>query len=363
MQRLITANIKARPTRAAISIVAVAMGVILTLILGGIVSGTLNDYVNRTMRIGADFIIQEGGASIFYAVSGANLPVKLADKLREEPGILAVAPVLSKFTSAESNFGLVFGIDLESYKEFPGRLQIIRGRESLQGDEAIVDELYAASHKVEPGMSLDLLGHRWTISGICRAGAVVRVFLPLQMMQQLNGTPDKATIMFVKMRPGSDASSVLKSLHEHYSGFNISDPATLKEQSSMPGFKELQFTVTLVSGLIGFMVILMAMYSTIFERTREIGILKSLGASRRFIITMILRESAIICCLGVILGIGISIFIRMIVVSAVPTLQVEMGLAEMIKGIILGLLGGTLGALYPAYKAARMDPVRALSYE
>jgi putative ABC transport system permease protein len=363
MQSLISANIKARPTRAAISVIAVAMGVILTLIVGGIVSGTLNDYINRTMRIGADFIIQEGGASIFYAVSGANLPIKLADRLKEEEGILAVAPVLSKFTAAESNFGLIFGIDLASYKEFPGRLQIIRGRESLEGDEVIIDELYAASHKVEPGMSLNLLGHQWTISGICRAGAVVRVFVPLQMMQQLNGTPDKVTIMFVKVKPGSDADAVLKSLHERYSGLNISDPATLKAESSMPGFKELQFTVTLVSGLIGFMVILMAMYSTIFERTREIGILKSLGASRKFIITMILRESAIICCAGVMLGIGVSVLIRMIIISSVPTLQVELGLWEMIKGIILGLLGGTLGALYPAYKAAQMDPVRALSYE
>jgi putative ABC transport system permease protein len=363
MQRLITANIKSRPTRAAISVIAVAMGVILMLIVGGIVSGTLNDYINRTMRIGADFIVQEGGASIFYAVSGANLPIKMADKLREESGILAVAPVLSKFTSAESNFGLVFGIDLASYKEFPGRLQIIRGRESLIGDEVIVDELYAASHKVEPGMNINLLGHTWTISGICRAGAVVRVFVPLQKMQELNGTPDKVTIMFLKLKPGSDANAVLKSLREQYAGLNISDPATLKEQSSMPGFKELQFTVTLVSGLIGFMVVLMAMYSTIFERTREIGILKSLGASKKFIITMILRESAIICCLGVVLGIGVSILIRFIITSAVPTLQVEMGFVELVKGVILGLLGGTLGSLYPAYKAARMDPVRALSYE
>lgn len=363
MQSLITANIKSRPTRAAISVIAVAMGVTLTLIVGGIVSGTLNDYVNRTMRIGADFIVQEGGASIFYAVSGANIPIKLADRLMEEPGVLAVAPVLSKFTSAESNFGLVFGIDLASYREFPGRLQIIQGRESLQGNEVIVDELYAASHKVEPGMNVNLLGQQWTISGICRAGAVVRVFVPLQTMQQLNGTPDKATIMFVKTQPGVDTAALLESLHERYPGLNISDPATLKEQSSMPGFKELQFTVTLVSGLIGFMVILMAMYSTIFERTREIGILKSLGASRRFIITMILRESAIICSLGVMLGIAVSVLIRMVIMTSVPTLQVEMGLVELIKGIILGLVGGTLGALYPAYQAARMDPVRALSYE
>jgi putative ABC transport system permease protein len=363
MHSLIAANIKSRPTRAAISIIAVAIGVILTLIIGGIVSGTLNDYVNRTMRIGAELIVQEGGASIFYAVSGATLPIKLAERLRQEPGVVSVAPVLSKFTAAESNFGLVFGIDLASYRKFPGRLQIIKGRESLEGNEIIVDELYAASHKVEPGMTLNLLDHQWKISGICRAGAVVRIFVPLEIMQQLNGTPDKATIMFVKLETNSDAGAVLKSLRENYPGLNISDPATLREQSSMPGFTELQFTVAFISALIGFMVILMAMYSTIYERTREIGILKSLGASRSFIISMILKESVIICTLGVLLGIGVSVLIRALIVSSIPTLQVEMGPEELIKGVILGLLGGTLGALYPAYKAARMDPVKALSYE
>jgi putative ABC transport system permease protein len=363
MHSLIAANIKSRPTRAAISIIAVAIGVILMLIIGGIVTGTLNDYVNRTMRSGADLIVQEGGASIFFAVSGATLPIKLADKFAEEPGVVAVAPVLSKFTAAESNFGLVFGINLASYGKFPGRLQIIKGRESLEGDEVIIDELYAASHKVEPGMTLNLLDHQWTISGICRAGAVVRIFVPLEKMQQLNGTPDKVTIMFIKLDPNSNANEVLKNLRYRYHGFNISDPATLKEQSSMPGFRELQFIVPFISGLIGFMVILMAMYSTIFERTREIGILKSLGASRRFIITMILKESAIICGLGVLLGIGMSIFVRTVIISSFPTLQVEMGPADLFNGVILGLLGGTLGALYPAYKAAKMDPVKALSYE
>jgi len=110
-------------------------------------------------------------------------------------------------------------------------------------------------------------------------------------------------------------------------------------------------------------VILLAMYTTIFERTREIGILKSLGASQRFIVSMILKESAIICSLGSVLGIVASEIIREVVVSQFPTLQVAMGVEDWIRGLILGLLAGTLGAMYPAYKAARMDPVKALSYE
>ena len=134
-------------------------------------------------------------------------------------------------------------------------------------------------------------------------------------------------------------------------------------ETRLPGLNEFRMLVVLVSMLLSFMVILLAMYTTIFERTREIGILKSLGASRRFIVGMILKESAMICGLGAFLGIVVSEVIRVIIVSRFPTLQVSMTMVDLLRGLLLGLLAGTLGALYPAYKAAKMDPVKALSFE
>ncbi|MBM3788866.1 MAG: ABC transporter permease, partial [Acidobacteria bacterium] len=174
MENLVAANLRARPTRTVISILAVAIGVTLMLIIGGITSGTLGDYLDRTLSVGADFILQPSGSSIFYAFSSATLPVRLADKLKEAPEIGIVAPVLSMFSS--SDFGLVFGIDLASYNQLPGRLKITEGRESLEGNEVIVDELYARSRNVSVGSTISLLNHKFTISGICRSGAVVRVF-------------------------------------------------------------------------------------------------------------------------------------------------------------------------------------------
>jgi len=364
MENLITANIRSRPTRAFISIFAVALGVVLMLIIGGIARGTLDDYLGRTVGLGADYILQPTGSSVFYAFSNAALNIKLAGKIAEVQGIAAVTPVLAKFSS--SDFSLVFGIDMESYNQFDGRLKVISGRESLKDDEVIIDQLYAESKKLAPGMKMSVLNHEFTVSGICRPGAVVRIFVPLKTLQKLNGTPDNVTIMFIKAAPGSDIPAVFQDLRRQFPNYSLaraSDSNLLLADARLPGFKEFRMTVVLVSMMLSFMVILLAMYTTIFERTREIGILKSLGASRRFIVGMILKESVIICCLGALLGIGISEVVRKIIITKFPTLQVAMSVDDLIRGLILGLVAGTLGALYPAFKAARMDPVRALSFE
>jgi len=364
MESMVAANMRARPARTFISVLAVAIGVILMLIIGGIVSGTLNEYLDRTIGVGADFMLQQSGGSVFYAFSGATLPVKLGEKLKEIPGVGAVTPILAKFSSVD--FGLVFGIDLASYNEFPGRLQILSGRSSLTGDEVIVDELYARLHQLEPGRSLTVLNHKFTVSGICKSGAVVRVFVPLATLQDLNGTPDKATIMFIKAAPGVEPSRLDVELRDAYPGLELRstrDASILLADTKMPGMKEFRLTVIVVSMLLSFMVVLVAMYTTIFERTREIGILKSLGASRGFIVGIIMKETVIISGLGVLFGIGISEIVRKAIISAFPTLQVSMTITEVLTACGLGLMGGALGALYPAYKAARMDPVTAINYE
>jgi putative ABC transport system permease protein len=364
MDDLITANLRSRPTRTLISVFAVAVGVILMLVIGGMASGTLNDSVNRTMGVGADFILQGSDAGMLYALGSPALPVKIADVVRQMPGVGAVTPVLASFSMAD--FGMVFGIDLPSYDQFPGTLQIVEGRRTLTGNNVIVDELFAKTHKIKPGMPLTISGHEFIVSGICRQGAVVREFVPLTTLQRIREAPDKVSILFIRAAPGTDLKVLEADLRKAFAGYHVNtanDAAQLLEGTKIPMLKQFSIAVIMISMLISFMVILLAMYTTIFERTREIGILKSLGASRIFVVNMVLRESALICLIGVLLGTGVSEVIRKVITSAFPTLQVQMSLREIAFACFLGLVAGLLGALYPAYKAARMDPVKALSYE
>jgi len=364
MENLVTANIRSRPTRTFISVLAVALGVVLMLVLGGIVKGTLDDYLGRTVSLGSDFVLQPAGASIFYAFSEASLNEKLIDIVKEVPGVADATPVYSKFSA--KYFGLIFGIDLDSFDRFPGRLQIVEGNPSLDGNEVIVDQAYAGANDVSVGMTMDILGSDFTVTAICRPGAIVRVFVPIKTLQAMNAAPGKVTAVFIKADPEANIDEVHAALAEQFDGYSIlraDDPNLMLAEARMPGLSEFRMLIVLVSMLLAFMIVLLAMYTTIFERTREIGILKSLGASKQFIVGMILKESVIICCLGVIFGILASEVIRVVIVARFPTLQVSMTLFDLGKGLVLGVLAGVLGALYPAYKAARMDPVQALSYE
>jgi putative ABC transport system permease protein len=105
------------------------------------------------------------------------------------------------------------------------------------------------------------------------------------------------------------------------------------------------------------------MYTAVMERTREIGVLKSLGASRLYIITLVLRETGTIAAVGITLGIAASYALSAALEARFPTLDFVIDLPWVWKSIVIAFTGALLGAVYPAYKAASKDPIDALAYE
>jgi putative ABC transport system permease protein len=107
---------------------------------------------------------------------------------------------------------------------------------------------------------------------------------------------------------------------------------------------------------------MLAMYTTITERTREIGILKAMGASRGFIIGTIEKEAILISALGLVVGFAVALLAGELI-SRAYGLVFEYGWGWAVAAALIGLLGGAIGALYPAVRAANLDAVNALSYE
>ena len=133
--------------------------------------------------------------------------------------------------------------------------------------------------------------------------------------------------------------------------------------SSALGLRELMIAITAICAIICFSVILLSMYNSIIERTREIGILKSLGATKGFIFYEILKEATIITTLGIIVGYGMTGGTLLLIKEIFPLLEMEMTIEWMGYAALISFVASLLGTLYPASRATRLDPVVALSYE
>jgi putative ABC transport system permease protein len=131
----------------------------------------------------------------------------------------------------------------------------------------------------------------------------------------------------------------------------------------LPGFNIAIRVVTGIAVIVGFLVIFQSMYTAVLERTREIGILKSLGSSKLTIVSVVVRETAVMAVAGVVLGIIGTYLVRMILLHAFPTQHFEITAHWVMQGALIAFGGALLGSLYPAWMAARKDPIDALAYE
>ena len=363
MWNLIFSNIRQRPARACVSIMAVSLGVVLILVSVGLSYGQLSDQAQRARRVGGDFILQPTGASVFLALSGGTLPVKIRQVIEQVEGIRATTPILVKFIS--DGFFSLFGVDRKSFQQVSGGLTFHKGHMFEKPFESVIDSIYASVNKLDVGDSVDLLGHSFTVSGIYEEGTAARVLVPLATLQELNGTPGKATVVFIRAKENEPISVVEARLRERFNSYKITKTAEFQNllATSAPAFKEFLTAISFISIAISFIITLLAMYSNIIERTREIGILKSLGASKLYIVQLILKESFLICVMGVVAGFIFTAIALELITTTFPTLPINIMPVWGLLAVVMALGGGSLGALYPAIKAAHLDPVKALGYQ
>ncbi|MGA9882851.1 MAG: FtsX-like permease family protein [Candidatus Acidiferrales bacterium] len=354
-----------RPVRTAITVIAVAVEVTLVIIVVGLTSGLLHDYAKRTEGIGADIMVQPPSASIFMAFSGAPMPIAIDDKLRDLNYVQAVAPVLIQFNSV-NGLDLVYGIEPNTFRQVSGGFVYYEGHGLTEPNDILVDDVYARAKHVEVGQTLHLLGHDFHVSGIIEHGKGARLFVLMSTLQEMSGATGKASIFFVKCDRADHIPAVMNEIGEllpRYEIRSIKDYMSLMTSTNMPGLGAFIDVMIGIAVCIGFLVIFLSMYTTIIERTREIGVLKSLGASKAYIIQIFLSETALLCFGGALAGVGLSYLMRLIFLRIYPSLTILITFRWILIAAAIALLGGLLGASYPAWLASRRDPVEALAYE
>lgn len=362
---MIVRNTLHRPVRTAITVIAVAVEVMLVIMVVGLTNGLLVDTAKRTEGIGADVMVQPPSASIFMAFSGAPMPIAIASKLQEMEYVQAVAPVLVQFNSV-NGLDLVYGIQQDSFRSVSGGFVLHEGRELQDTNDILIDDVYARAKKVKLGQKLHILEHDFHVAGIVEHGKGARLFVLMSTLQEMSGAHDKASVFFIKCDRTDHTPAVMDSVRmllPRYEVRALKDYISLMTSSNLPGLDAFINVMISIAVAIGFLVIFLSMYTTIIERTREIGVLKSLGASKGYIVEIILSETALLCLAGVVAGIGLSYLTRLILLKVFPSLPILITLKWIFLAALIAGAGGLLGASYPAWLASRKDPVEALAYE
>jgi putative ABC transport system permease protein len=276
-----------------------------------------------------------------------------------------VAPVLLQLSSS-GGLDIVYGIDPGSFQAVSDGFVYLEGHGLEQPNDVLVDDWYAKAKKLHAGGTLHLLSHDFHVAGVVEHGKGARVFVSIKTLQQLTGSPDKASLFFVKCTQPSDTDVVRKEIEQLLPRYEIRPLRaylSLMTPTNVPGLNTFVHTMIGLAGAIGFLVILLSMYTTIIERTRDIGVLKSLGASKSYIVRALLGETTLVCLVGIAAGIGISYGVRLLMLGLFPTLTVLITPGWILRAAALAIAAGLAGTTYPAWLASKKDPVEALAYE
>jgi putative ABC transport system permease protein len=364
MGELILRNLLHRPLRTLIGAIGIAVEVALVVLIVGLTSGLLTETAKRIEGIGADIMLQPPNTSYLFAIGTAPMPIKIGDKLAELKYVKAVAPVLFQFNT--SGVEIVYGIDPESFSAVSGGFVFLQGHDLEGPEDILVDDIAAKTKKVQPGDTLRIFDHDWHVAGIVEHGKGSRLFVPLATLQELVAARDKATIFFVKCTRPEHTEEVMENMRHVLPGYTVrplKDYLSLMTSTNIPGLETFINAMIALAVCIGLLVIFLTMYTTVIERTRDIGVLKSLGANHWFVIRALLSESAALCLLGVAAGVGLSYLVRAGFVWKFPTLTILITAGWVLRAAGIALVGALLGASYPAWMASRKDAVEALSYD
>jgi putative ABC transport system permease protein len=363
--QMVFRNVIHRPIRTIVSVLAVAVEVTLVIVIVGLTSGMVQETAKRIEGVGADVMLQPPSASVFLAFSGAPMPVRIGDRLRQLKYVEAVAPVLLQFNSA-GGIDVLYGIDPESFRAVSGGFVFLQGHDMTGPDDLLVDDFAARSKNITVDSTYRLLDHDFHVAGIVEHGKGARLFVPMQTLQDLSGARDKASIFFLKCTRAEHTAAVMDEMRAILPGYEIrplKDFLSLMTSTSLPGLDAFVDSMIALAVAIGFLVIFLSMYTTVVERTRDIGVLKSMGASNAYIVRALLMETAVICTAGIIAGIGLSYLTRAFFLSALPTLSILITPDWIVRSALIAVAGGLLGASYPAWLASRKDVIEALAYD
>jgi putative ABC transport system permease protein len=335
----------------------------MVLTLVGLSDGMLNEQASRARGVGADVLIRPPGSAII-ASGGQMLEKYIPAVIEKQPHVSAASGVLIFGTDL---FNYITGVDLTSFDQLNGGFQFVNGGPFQGPNDMMIDEVYARQHNLHVGDMFNNTNHQWRIAGIYAPGMLARMVVPLATLQDLTANTGKVSVVYVKVDKAANIPAVISALGDQlktYKVYSMEDYTSLFSATNIPMLTDFIWVVIGVGVLVGFLVVFLSMYTAVLERTREIGVLKALGASPGYILNILLRETVVLAIAGSILGILLSYGTRFIIGDVVHSALIQAIVpAWWPRAAAIAIVGALLGALYPGLKAAKQDAIEALAYD
>jgi putative ABC transport system permease protein len=352
--------------RSLLSILLIGVPVTLILCLVGLSHGFIEDSQKRQRGIGADILMRPKTSS-FLSLNGAPIPSEMVAFLAKQPHVKMATGVVN-VTVEGITLGAT-GINYEEFTQMSGGFQFHSGGAFQRPDDVIMDDYYANQTKARVGDTITMLNGKWHVCGIMESGKLSHIVVPVKTLQERLGNGGNVNQIYLKLDDAANTGAVIESLKKipglvDYPIFSMEEFTSLLNVNNIPALAGFIAVVMGIGVVIGFAVVCLSMYMAVLQRTREIGILKSLGASKSFILGIILSEAFFLGLGGTILGIlmsyGAAALIHALKPASLPMIIVYEWWPR--TGAIT-VTGALLGALYPGLTAAAHDPIEALSYE
>jgi putative ABC transport system permease protein len=349
--------------RTFLAVMAIGLEVTMILLILGLADGMVNESTTRQRGVGADILLRPSTSTSALITGAAGLPESIVEELETIPGVkMAVGTAFSM----EAEVQTVTGVDLDKFGQMSGGLRFLEGGPFEEPYDVVVDDIYARQKKLSVGQTVRFHNRDFRLVGVVESGKMSRIFISLRTKQEVMGWEDKLSQVFIKLDRPEQAREFVQQLKERYP----ENPIWVMEEFialfTAQTRGRADYFVNAIVGIavtVGFIVVLISMYTAVLDRTREIGILKSLGASPAYIVEIFIRETVMLTVVGIVLGIGMSYVAQAAFEESFPLIVMSIFRSHIIWTTVLALVGSFLGAFFPSLRAARQDAISALAYE
>lgn len=371
--KFILKNLSRRRTRTLLTVLGISVGVASIIGLGAMADGLKAGYDSMISGSNADLVISQPDA---MDISMSSVDERVGEKVTSMPEVSEVAGMLEGFAQTEGvPYFFIFGYPLDSF--LLDRFQIIEGvsiadrqAQRMRGTPIMIGSSAAESLKKSTGETIRLGSSVYRIVGIYQtgdgfedAGGIVEI----AEAQTLLGKQNKVSLYYIKLKDPSARQQVIERVERLWPDLSVGTTAEFSDAQVLDDF--MQGYVWVIAGLaivLGGVGMMNAQLMSVFERTREIGVLRAVGWSHRRVLFMILSESVIVCLAGGWLGILWGYLIMLTIgnnpaIFGAGSTNITTGL--ILQSLLVVFLLGIAGGLYPAWRASRLQPVEALRYE